>query len=288
MTDTLQISVILPAAGQSKRFGGSTANRSKLEVQLAGRSVLVRAVELFANRSQVKQIVVAVDPDQLDTFKFKWGDKLGFLGVSIVAGGKAERWETVLNALNAVGADATHVAVHDAARPVTSPQTIDAVFKAAQTFDAVIPGVPVDATLKKAESEAATAGDDADPLDAILGSAGKPTVEARRVIETVPRRDLYQVQTPQVFRRALLQRAYKQITDGQVDGATITDDAGLVESLGEPVHIVPGDAFNVKITRPADVEFAAAVLAMRPGRTAGGDSLGPKRKFPTWAEMDDE
>jgi len=287
MSDAMQISVILPAAGRSKRFGQSDSPKSKLDVELDGRTVLVRAVELFANRPDVPQIIVAVNPDELDTFKFRWGDKLGFLGVQIVAGGKAERWETVLNALRAVADDATHVAVHDAARPLTDTPTIDSVFQAAASFDAVIPGVPVDATLKRAESEPATAGDEADPLDAILGSAGKQTVEAHRVFETVSRHDLYQIQTPQVFRRALLVRAYEQISAGKVDSATITDDAGLVEQLGEPVHVVPGDPFNVKITRPADIGFAQAVLAMRSGKPAG-DSLSPKRKFPTWAEMDDE
>jgi len=286
MNDTMQISVILPAAGRSRRFGAE-ANKSKLDAELAGRTVLVRTVELFANRPDVKQIIIAVDPAKVDEFKFRWGDKLGFLGVTIVAGGEAERWETVMRALATVDEAATHVAVHDAARPITDKATIDAVFAAAQSFDAVIPGVPVDATLKRAETEPATAGDAPDPLDAILGSAGKQVVEARRVVQTVPRNDLYQIQTPQVFAVDLLRRAYAQISQGHVDGATITDDAGLVETLGEAVHIVPGDAFNVKITRPGDVDFAAAVLAMRSGKPVD-DALGPKRKFPTWAQMDDE
>ncbi len=283
----MQISVILPAAGQSKRFADAEGSRSKLEVELDGRAVLVRSVELFANRPDVKQIIVAVDPDHVDTFKLRWGDKLGFLGVSIVPGGKAERWETVMRALEAVDGAATHIAVHDAARPLTDKATIDGAFKAAESFDAVIPGVPVDATLKKADSEPAAAGDEPDPLDAILGSAGKQVVEARRVIETVSRKDLYQVQTPQVFKRDLLVKAYEQIAAGKVDTAAITDDAGLIEAMGRPVHIVPGDPFNLKITRPADLDFARAVLAMRSGKSMSED-LGSKRKFPTWAEMDDE
>lgn len=283
----MKIAVILPAAGASSRFG----KQNKLEVELAGRAVLVRSIELFANRPQVGQTIVAVHPDAVSEFKFKWGDKLGFLGVTVVPGGKVERWETVRNALAKIGDDITHVAVHDAARPVTDPAVIDQAFEAAKRFDAVVPGVPVSATLKRAAAEVDQPDDEDDPLDAILGSAGKTVIEARRVIETVRRDHLYQVQTPQVFERSLLERAYGKTTDPSFDPSGITDDAGLVEAMGEPVHVVPGDPLNVKITVPDDVKFAAAVLAMRTGQ-APGDALGgcpgPRRKFPTWAEMDDE
>ena len=284
----MNVSVILPAAGQSKRFGDAAAGvRSKLEIELAGRAVLVRAVELFSSRPHVHQIIVAVDPRQVDEFKFRWGDKLGFLGVSIVPGGEAERWQTVLRALEAVSRDATHIAVHDAARPVTDPATIDACFAAAARFPAVIPGVRVNATLKRTSDEPTGPAAALDPLDAILGDAGKTTVPAYAVTETVPRDGLWQVQTPQIFQADLLRRAYAQLADGKVDGATITDDAGLIEALGEAVYMVEGDPLNVKITRPQDVRFAEAVLAMRSGR-AGTDPLSPKRKFPTWAEMEDD
>jgi 2-C-methyl-D-erythritol 4-phosphate cytidylyltransferase len=276
------ISVILPAAGQSKRFGGS---RSKLETTIGDRAVLVRAVELFANRPEVQQIIVAVDPNKVDQFKFKWGDKLGFLGVTIVPGGEVERWETVLRAIEAVDKAATHIAVHDAARPVTSPQVIDRCFEAAEQYKAVIPASRITATIKRTAHEASRPEAAEDPLDAILGDAGKTTVDAYRVTETVPRDDLWLIQTPQVFDADLLRRAYRQITDGQLTGEKITDDAGLVEALGEPVHIVEGDPLNVKITHPDDVSFAQAVLNMRKG---GSEGLGSKRKFPTWAEMDDE
>lgn len=279
----MKIAVILPAAGNSTRFG----KQNKLETDLAGRAVLVRAIELFANRPTVGQTIVAVNPDQIETFKFKWADKLGFLGVKVVPGGTVERWETVRNALAKVDDDITHIAVHDAARPVTDSAVIDQVFEAAKRFDAVVPGVPVNATIKRADAAIAKPDEDDDPLDAILGSAGKTVVEARRVIETVPRANLHLVQTPQVFERTLLERAYAMTTAKDFDGSAITDDAGLVEALGEPVHLVPGDPLNVKITVPDDVAFAAAVLAMRTGETSG-DALGAKRKFPTWAEMDDE
>ncbi len=283
----MHIAVILPAAGRSERFAEAGAGKSKLEMELAGRAVLVRAVELFCKRDEVCQVIVAAPPDQLDAFKLKWGDKLGFLGVTIVAGGVKERWETVLNALRAVNDQATHIAVHDAARPVTPVHVIDRVFEAACQVDAVVPATPIHATIKRAALDEHAVADEVDPLDAILGDAGKIRIDYHRVSETVPRQGLWQVQTPQLFKRALLERAYAQIEEGKLDGSGITDDAGLVESLGEPVYLVHGDEMNVKITRPDDLKFAKAVLAASKGRSATVDPLGPKRKFPQWKDMED-
>jgi 2-C-methyl-D-erythritol 4-phosphate cytidylyltransferase len=287
-TTATRFSVILPAAGRSRRFGDTAGKSSKLEVELAGKPVLLHAVDLFARRGDVCQIIVAVDPDQIDAFKFRWSDKLGFMGVKIVAGGRTERWETVLNALQAVDEQASHVAVHDAARPVTPSQVIDRVFEAAAAFDAVIPATPVNATLKRAAAEQAPIDEEPDPLDAVLGDAGKTAVEAWPIEKTLPRDHLWLAQTPQAFKRDLLERAYAPLRDKPELGRGVTDDASLVEALGEPVHIVPGDDLNVKITRPADLRFAEAVLGMGAGRSAGDDPLGPKRKFPTWAQMEDE
>ncbi len=287
MFEVLNISVIIPAAGKGERFNAGDAKLSKLEADLSGRPVLVRAVELFTKRPDVKQIIVAVAPDNVDQFKLRWGDKLGFLGVTIVPGGKRERWETVMRAIESVDDEATHIAVHDAARPLSPPDLVDRVFEAAKKLDAVIPAVPVSATIKRAEGDTAQVGEGSDPLDAILGAAGKVEIEAHRVLETVPRADLWLVQTPQVFERGLLAEAYRQVAEGKLDAGAITDDAGLIEAMGGDVHIVEGDQMNVKITRPADLDFAATLLAGRTLKTRG-DDLGPKRQFPTWAEMDDE
>lgn len=283
MSEAMRISVILPAAGRSRRFGEGRS--SKLEADLAGRAVLVRAVELFSGRPEVVQLIVAAPPGELDAFKFKWGDKLGFLGATVVAGGTVERWETVRNALAAVAEDATHVAVHDAARPLADGAMIDRVFAAAATHDAVIPAMAVSQTLKRVEAQPVQRDEQADPLDAILGSAGKPVTEAWRVVETVSRDGLWAVQTPQVFERALLQRAYAAIESGAIATEAITDDAGLVEALGEEVVVVEGDALNLKVTRPDDLKLAGAIVQVRRGKAAG--ALGPKRKFPTWAESDE-
>jgi 2-C-methyl-D-erythritol 4-phosphate cytidylyltransferase len=292
----MKIAVIIPAAGLSRRFharpgdgsalrslgeGGSPPRRAsapanKVELDLCGKPVFLRSVELFLKRPAVAQILLAVNPDALEDFRFRWGDKLAFHGVTLVAGGRTERWETVLRALEKVEPDCTHAAIHDAARPLASAKLIDRLFAAAELFPAVLPGIPVNATLKRV-ADAAPPPQQADPLDAILGSAGKPVLRYQRVIETVPRRELIEVQTPQIFELALLRRAYAQITSGKITGDGITDDAGLVESLGATVTVVEGESTNFKVTRPEDFELAKAYVgAIEQAQAA---DLAKKRLF---------
>lgn len=278
----MKISVILPAAGQSKRFNADAAAagspaKSKLEVDLTGKPVFLHAIELFVNREDVGQVILAVDPDKVEEFRFRHGDKLGFHGVKIVPGGRVERWETVLNAINAVDDDCTHIAIHDAARPLATKTLIDRVFAVAATRPAVIPGLAVSATLKRTTSLAMDDMEKPDPLDALLGSVGKVKHEITEVVATVDRAGIVEVQTPQVFEKSLLRRAYAQISEGKIDGGGITDDAGLVEALGQTVYVVEGESVNLKITRPGDLELAAAIAATRKATSAS--TLAKKRLF---------
>ncbi len=261
----MQLWVIIAAAGASSRFqaaaraqGADDHSRSKLDLELGARPVLQRTVELFCNRADVAGIVVAGphEPGEFDAFKARYADKLGLLGVRLVRGGRAHRYETVQAALAHVPASATHVAVHDGARPCTPPELIDRLLEAAQRHGAVIPGVPVADTLKRRGQPVTE--DHADPLSAILGDApgaGGPSLH--EVGGTVDRAGLVAVQTPQVFEASLLRRAYEQ-----ADLAS-TDDAQLVERLGERVVLVEGDARNVKITQPQDLVLARAILGVR-------------------------
>jgi len=279
----LKIAVILPAAGIGARFdasmrvSGQGGGQSKIDADLAGQPVFMRSIELFVNRADVGQVILAVNPDHIDDFKFRWGDKLSFHGVTVVPGGKAQRWETVLNALEQVDESCTHVAVHDAVRPLASGKLIDRIFEAAQRYAAVIPAVSVNATLKVVSECDVTASESSDPADAILGSAGKAKVDIKRVERTVDRTNLVEAQTPQVFERGLLLRAYEQITQGKLDVAGVTDDAGLIEAMGQPVYVVQGEAANLKITRGDDLELAAAIIEKREQSKAV--SLGAKRLF---------
>lgn len=254
----MKIGVIIPAAGASRRYAqDSDAPRSKLDEDLGGKSVLQRTVELFTKHDAVGFIIVAGphDPAAFAEFKHRHGDKLGFLGAALCVGGKMHRWETVAAALRQVPEDCSHVAVHDAARPCTPPDLIDRVFDAAERHAAVIPGFEVSDTLKLTRQTDRPA-EDADPLAAILG--GSSRADKMRVVEkTIDRREVFAIQTPQVFKTDLLRRAYAQ---SDLDS---TDDAGLVERLGEPVTVVAGDARNIKITRPADLHLARMILGVR-------------------------
>jgi 2-C-methyl-D-erythritol 4-phosphate cytidylyltransferase len=285
----MNIAVIIPAAGLGQRFAAAeqvsrdpfgeraAPATSKIELDLRGRPVFLRSVELFLHRApKIGQILLAVNPDAVEQFRFKWSDMLNLHGVEIVPGGRKERWETVANALEVVAADATHVAVHDAARPLATAKLIDRVIEAAARYTAVIPALPVASTLKRIDPQVIRQ-DEPDPLDAILGAAGKSSLNVQRVIETVSRANLVEVQTPQVFEISLLRRAYAQIADGRIDPSSITDDAGLVEALGEPVHVVEGEVTNLKITRAEDVEFAQAIVQHREARTAAATAR--KRLF---------
>lgn len=225
--------VILPAAGRSSRFGDP--KQKKIYAELDGRAVWLRAAEPFVTRDDVAQTIVAIAPEDRELFERRYRSSVAFLNITVIEGG-AERHDTIARALNVVRPECAFVAVHDAARPCVSPELIDAVFAAAREAGAAIPGLPVADTLKR--------------LD--------PTGQDR--IETVPRAGLVAVQTPQAFRRDLIERAYA--ARGAVPG--ITDDAQLVEALGHPCRVVDGSPFNLKITTKADLKVAEAFLRTMP------------------------
>ncbi len=162
-----KLAVIIPAAGASERYAqavsaeqGVAIARSKLDEDLGGRPVLQRTIELFVNLVvedwDVATIIVAgpADEQAMKEFKTRHGDKLGLMGCKVCAGGKTYRYETVRNALTAVGETAcTHVAVHDAARPCASPALIERVLRAAEKHPAVVPAMDVSDTIKRVAKE---------------------------------------------------------------------------------------------------------------------------------------
>lgn len=274
----MNISVILPAAGLGSRFAvGERKAGSKIEFELAFKPVFLRTIGLFVDRPEVGQIILAVHPDRLDDFAFRWADQLGFQGaglpggVKLIAGGAAERWETVKLALGAVDERATHIAVHDAARPCASGAMIERVFAAAQRYGAAVPGLAMGDTVKKVLGVGVRglgAGDEAeqDPLDEIFGGQKREMGEVRKISETVDRAGLYRVQTPQVFERGLITEAYCQLDADNAAG--VTDDASVAERAGHDVYIVEGDPLNLKLTHSEDAELLEAVLAMREAKAA--------------------
>lgn len=263
----MRVAVIIPAAGSSRRYSeGAEFPRSKLDEDLGGRPVLQRTVELFTKVDVVSAIIVAgpADPAALDEFRARHADKLGLLGVTICPGGRTHRFETVAAALAHVPADATHVGVHDAARPCTPLPMIERLFEAAGKYPAVVPAIDASDTLKRVGEREATDAD-VDPLDAILGPATRVNVRVRVVEFTIDRSRLVAVQTPQVFGADLLRRAYAALAVAATRAGFCapTDDAEAVERLGEAVTVVEGDPRNIKITRPIDAQLARSILGLR-------------------------
>ena len=238
--------VILPAAGQSSRF--HDPHYKKPFAPLDNRAVWLHSAEKFLNRDDVKQVLIVITAEDRETFQMKFGANVAILGVEVVEGG-AERAESVANALARVRADIDFVAVHDAARPCLVDEWITKIFAAAVQSGAAIFAQPVAGTLKR----------------------GGPD---KQVEETISRENVWEAQTPQVFRRELLLEAYAQRGD-----LVATDDAQLVERLGHPVTIVPGSPINMKITTKEDLRLAAHALKALPR---------PKLKGPSHPFADDD
>ena len=176
-----KVAVILPAAGKSQRF--SNKNYKKQFAPLADRAVWIHAVEKFVNRPDVKQVIVVIDGEDREMFEMRYSSNIIFLGLEVVEGG-AERCESVERALARVKPDMDLVCVHDAARPCLTEMWIDEIFGVAERTGAAIYAIPIAGTIKR--------------------------VKDQKVVETVPREGLWEAQTPQVFRRELLLRAYAQ------------------------------------------------------------------------------
>jgi len=236
------VAAIICAAGASKRFGGK---RKKPFVDVAGRAAFMRSVEFFANRDDVKQVLLAISPEDKELVKVKWGPNLQFHGIKICIGGD-ERFDTVAKALELIKDNIDLVAVHDAVRCCVTADWIDkCIAKAAETGAAILAS-PIVATVKQVEEAA--------------------------IVQTVDRTGLYEAQTPQIFKTDLLKKAYDNLKN--LDKTKISDDAQLVEAIGEKVSIVKTDPSNIKITHATDIAIATAIVNSRPKATPKGP-IGP-------------
>ena len=236
------VAVIICAAGASRRFGGK---RKKPFADVAGRAAFLRSLELFSNRDDVKQMLLAIAPEDEELVSVKWGPNLKFFNVTVCFGG-AERFDTVAKALELVKDDIDLIAVHDAVRCCVTEKWVDEVIAGAAKTGAAILASPVVATLKEARENV--------------------------IIKTVDRGALYEAQTPQVFKAKLLKKAYENLKN--LDKGKVSDDSQLVEALGEKVSIVETDSSNIKITRKNDIAIAEAIIKSRP-RPGPKGPVGP-------------
>jgi len=226
------VAAIICAAGASSRFGGK---RKKAFVDVAGRAVFLRSVEIFSNRDDVKQVLLGISPEDEELVDIKWGPNLKFYDTTIFLGGD-ERFDTVNKGIELVKDDIDFIAVHDACRCCVTAELIGKVISTAAEKGAAIPACQVTATIKEAQDN--------------------------MIIRTVDRENLYEAQTPQVVAVELLKKAYENLKN--LDQSKISDDAQLVEALGQKVTIVEADSSNIKITRQSDIAIAEAILKSRP------------------------
>lgn len=227
-----KVAAIICAAGPGQRFGGK---RRKQFVEVAGRAAFLRSVELFSNREDVAQILLGIPKEDEEIVNIRWGANLTLFKTKVFIGG-ATRFETVNKAIQLLKDDIELVAIHDAARCCVTAKWIDDVIKSAEKTGAAILACPVAATLKEVKDGA--------------------------IVRTVDRTMLYEAQTPQVFEVKLLKQSRDKADKANDD--KISDDSQLVEALGQAVSIVETDSSNIKITHPADVAIAEAILKTRP------------------------
>jgi len=225
-----RLAVILPAAGSSTRFG-----RNKLLELLEGQTVVARSAGVFLKRKDVELLVIPTADETVIC------DALGPLAndkrVRIVPGGSC-RAESVKAALAHVPLDIEWIAVHDAARPLVSDELIDRVFAGAREHNAAAPAMPMVLTVKQAHG----------PLPASVN-------------RTLPRSNLWTLQTPQIMRRSDLAAAYESCATNL---AIVTDDLQLLEMANKRAWLVEGEERNLKITTLLDLTIAKSWLADKP------------------------
>ena len=215
---------VIVAAGNASRMGGI----DKVMAPINGEPMIVRTVRTFQNAVAVKEIVIVTREDLIPKITSLCGkfDKVR----AVVVGGK-DRAESVKNGLRMLSKQVKLAAVQDGARPLITEAVIDRTIRAAHTYGAAAPAIPVKDTIK--------------------------VVEGGIVSSTPDRATLKAIQTPQVFDFDLLKAALKKAFE---DGAAITDDCSAVERMGFKVRIVEGDERNIKVTTPMDLKIAELLL----------------------------
>jgi len=233
--DPERVNVVLVAGGHGRRVGGPVA---KQFLPLAGVPVLVRTAERFVDLPGLTRFVVVAAPEEFERCE----ELLTPLGLPLAfAPAGAERQQSVASGLAATEGTCAIVVVHDAVRPFVRGGEIVACIAAARDCGAALLATAVADTVKRAIGD--------------------------RVHETVPRADLWLAQTPQAFRAAVLREAHASVATG---GLVATDDAALVERLGHPVAIVPGQARNRKLTSRDDFAWAEAIVLAEERRAGTG------------------
>ena len=215
----MSVLVIIPAAGSGSRFGGPLPKQFQ---PLAGKPLVQYVVERFL-MTEAARIVVAIPDALLPTVRQAPGDRVQFVG------GGDTRLQSVIKAMRAAGDGYDLVAVHDAVRPFFKMTTFASLIEVTRQGDAAVPAMAITDTIH--------------------------AIRDGRLSATIDRSNLVAAQTPQCFRFEVLRDALARAEQEKFDA---TDEAGLVAHYGYAVQIVPGDPYNIKITRPEDLALAEA------------------------------
>ncbi|NBD28244.1 2-C-methyl-D-erythritol 4-phosphate cytidylyltransferase [Paenibacillus sp. T1] len=223
--------VVVVAAGRGTRMGTA---ESKQYLLLRDKPILVHTLETFETMDEIAEVCVVVGQQDVERCE-GWIPQYGLHKVKSVAAGGSERQHSVQLGLEALSGDVDWVMVHDGVRPFATHRAVRACMAKAAATGAAVLAVPVKDTIKQVN-------------------------EGGVITATPERRSLWAIQTPQAFRRSLLQRGLRQAAADRFVG---TDDAMAVERLGVPVSVAEGDYTNIKITTPDDLPYAEFLLASR-------------------------
>ena len=227
------VSVIIAAAGSASRMNGIP----KQLAELAGKPVTAYSLEVFGAMPEVREIVISARREHFDILR-GIADKYGGGKVTEITEGGQTRQESVINALRKISKETDLVAVHDAARPLITEDTVRRCIRDAEIFGGAAPGVPVKDTLK--------------------------TAEGGLVSDTPDRSRLYAIQTPQIFKKKYYYDGVNFALEHDLD---FTDDCQIAEAVGTKICITPSDYFNIKITTPEDLAVAEALMLYRKGNS---------------------
>lgn len=217
-----RVAALIPAAGAGQRMGGTIP---KPYLSLGGREILARTLEVFETCVAVHEVWVIASAEQQVHCRQRIVEHYGFGKVQGVVTGGDERQASVWHGLQQLGPEVDLVLIHDGVRPFVNHAMIEGALAGAAQHGAAIAAVPLKDTIKRVSLQG--------------------QVEA-----TMPREHLWRIQTPQAFRRQLLQQAFEHAWQQQL---VATDEAGLIEAYGHPVYVVQGSEQNVKITTPDDL-----------------------------------
>jgi len=225
-----KVSAVVAAAGLSKRF---STHGKKQFATLGGKPLLTYCLSTFESNELIANVVVVVPEDEISHSRELF-ESLGFEKITSVVGGGERRHVSVRNGFRAVPPDSDMVLIHDAARPFVDNDTIKRVIEQCSRTGASICAVPVTDTLKRADERNSF------------------------VSGTIPRERLWRAQTPQIFRREILEEIYRS---GHIKKLDATDESALVEAEGIQVGMVMGSSLNMKITTAADFEIAELIVS---------------------------